>query len=225
VWREKICIMAADAARVAASVLRPYQKECVQTCLDLFLTHGVRRQVVSLPVGTGKTVRTVAHTHTRTHTHTQTAAFTHIDTPTATHTHTQGQQLAQRHPHIPSGVRRRVLTRAGSRQTIFSHLLRQVPPPSPHATKTLVLAHREELLDQAARRIAAVNPELVRLTAYTQIDSDRRTQRGISTYIHTHTQCDTRPPHGYRLLTRAREGAPLVGGGCGPRGAASVTAC
>lgn len=48
------------------------------------------------------------------------------------------------------------------RQTIFSHLLRQVPPPTPQATKTLVLAHREELLNQAAQRIALINPDLVR---------------------------------------------------------------
>jgi len=47
-------------------------------------------------------------------------------------------------------------------QTIFSHLLRQVPSPTPQATKTLVLAHREELLNQAAQRIALINPDLVR---------------------------------------------------------------
>ena len=50
-------------------------------------------------------------------------------------------------------------------QTVFSHLLRHVPPPTPLATKTLVLAHREELLDQAARRIAEINPDLVRALA------------------------------------------------------------
>jgi len=44
------------AASAATAELRPYQRECVETCLDLYVNYGVRRQVVSLPVGTGKTV-------------------------------------------------------------------------------------------------------------------------------------------------------------------------
>ena len=43
---------------LAGPPLRPYQAECVRTCLELYEAQGVRRQVVSLPVGTGKTVRT-----------------------------------------------------------------------------------------------------------------------------------------------------------------------
>jgi hypothetical protein len=33
------------------SYLRPYQKECIDTCLSKFLDHKVNRQIVSLPVG------------------------------------------------------------------------------------------------------------------------------------------------------------------------------
>jgi len=36
--------------------LRPYQQECIQACVDKFLKENVRRQAVSLPVGSGKTV-------------------------------------------------------------------------------------------------------------------------------------------------------------------------
>src|SRR3982074_1962375 len=36
-------------------LLRPYQEECIRECLRLF-NDGIRRQVVSLPVGSGKTV-------------------------------------------------------------------------------------------------------------------------------------------------------------------------
>ena len=35
--------------------LRPYQKECLDKCISS-LGEGVKRQVVSLPVGSGKTV-------------------------------------------------------------------------------------------------------------------------------------------------------------------------
>jgi hypothetical protein len=31
--------------------LRPYQKECIDTCLSKFLDHKINRQLVSLPVG------------------------------------------------------------------------------------------------------------------------------------------------------------------------------
>ncbi|GES77662.1 P-loop containing nucleoside triphosphate hydrolase protein [Rhizophagus clarus] len=75
------------------SYLRPYQKECIDTCLSKFLDHKVNRQIVSLPVGSGKTV-------------------------------------------------------------IFSHLIKQIPSPFPDADKVLVLAHREELIDQAYNQIS-----------------------------------------------------------------------
>ncbi|KAJ2886159.1 DEAD DEAH box helicase [Coemansia aciculifera] len=81
-----------------AHTLRPYQQECIDTCLSL-LRAGVRRQAVSLPVGSGKTV-------------------------------------------------------------VFSNLIQQIPAPTELATKTLVLAHREELLEQAARQIQAASPHL-----------------------------------------------------------------
>ena len=69
--------------------LRPYQQECIDKCITA-LKQGIKKQVVSLPVGSGKTV-------------------------------------------------------------IFSNLLSHVPSPAirPRATKTLVLAHREELIEQA----------------------------------------------------------------------------
>ena len=81
-----------------AATLRGYQQECIDAVVDAF-KQGVRRQVVSMPVGSGKTV-------------------------------------------------------------IFSHLIPKVPSPSPTATKTLVLAHRTELLEQAFNRIRLTNPDL-----------------------------------------------------------------
>ncbi|KAJ2346712.1 DEAD DEAH box helicase, partial [Coemansia sp. RSA 2618] len=78
--------------------LRPYQQECIDSCLGA-LTDGVWRQAVSLPVGSGKTV-------------------------------------------------------------VFSNLIQRVQAPTALATKTLVLAHREELLEQAARQIRLASPQL-----------------------------------------------------------------
>ncbi|KAJ1814446.1 DEAD DEAH box helicase, partial [Coemansia sp. RSA 2675] len=71
---------------------------CIDRCLTS-LRAGIRRQAVSLPVGSGKTV-------------------------------------------------------------VFSNLIQQIPAPTELATKTLVLAHREELLEQAARQIQAASPHL-----------------------------------------------------------------
>ncbi|KAF9161766.1 hypothetical protein DFQ26_004170 [Actinomortierella ambigua] len=73
------------------TTLRPYQQEVIETCLAK-VSEGIKRQVVSLPVGSGKTV-------------------------------------------------------------IFSHLMKQVPSPLPGATKVLVLAHRQELLEQTRKHI------------------------------------------------------------------------
>ncbi|KAJ1671085.1 DEAD DEAH box helicase, partial [Spiromyces aspiralis] len=59
-------------------------------------------------------------------------------------------------------MRQAVSLPVGSGKTvIFSHLIRSLPPLSPTATQTLVLAHREELLYQAARQIQAANPDLM----------------------------------------------------------------
>ncbi|KAG0281973.1 hypothetical protein BGZ96_000963 [Linnemannia gamsii] len=71
--------------------LRPYQQECIDKCLEN-LRNGITRQIVSLPVGSGKTV-------------------------------------------------------------IFSHLMKQVPAPFPGANKTLILAHRQELLEQTRNHV------------------------------------------------------------------------
>ncbi|KAJ1969313.1 DEAD DEAH box helicase [Dispira parvispora] len=82
----------------ANPTLRPYQQECIQQCLA-HLKRGIRRQAVSLPVGSGKTV-------------------------------------------------------------VFANLITQIPEPTPGANKTLVLAHREELLHQACRQISRFAPQL-----------------------------------------------------------------
>ncbi|TPX41245.1 hypothetical protein SeLEV6574_g06193 [Synchytrium endobioticum] len=74
--------------------LRPYQLECIDTCISK-LQDGIKRQAVSLPVGSGKTV-------------------------------------------------------------LFASLIPRIPGPQ----KALVLAHREELLDQAYHQCRAVNPHL-----------------------------------------------------------------
>ncbi|KAK5798825.1 P-loop containing nucleoside triphosphate hydrolase protein [Linnemannia elongata] len=79
------------APLLATTQLRPYQQECIDKCLEN-LKNGIMRQIVSLPVGSGKTV-------------------------------------------------------------IFSHLMEQVPAPFPGANKTLILAHRQELLEQTRNHI------------------------------------------------------------------------
>lgn len=80
-------------------VLRKYQKECIENSLKE-LKAGCFRQVVSLPVGSGKTV-------------------------------------------------------------IMSNFIPRIPNPTPKATKVLLLAHRQELLNQAYNQIKRFNPELV----------------------------------------------------------------
>lgn len=61
---------------------------------------------------------------------------------------------------VSQGARRLGLSLAtGSGKTvIFSHLIDRVPPPSPEATQTLVLAHRRELVEQAARHVRQLYP-------------------------------------------------------------------
>lgn len=81
--------------RAGLHVLRNYQQECIQTCLQEYLTNGVRRQLVSLPVGSGKTV-------------------------------------------------------------IFSNLVSQVPNTARGGNKSLILAHREELVLQAYNHLNGV---------------------------------------------------------------------
>jgi ATP-dependent helicase IRC3 len=79
-------------------VLRDYQRECIAASLAA-MARGVRRQAVSLPVGSGKTV-------------------------------------------------------------VFSNLIPHIAPPRAGADRVLVLAHRAELLHQAAMRIRDANPAL-----------------------------------------------------------------
>jgi ATP-dependent helicase IRC3 len=50
---------------------------------------------------------------------------------------------------------------------ILAHLLNRVPPPTVRAQKSLVLAHREELIDQAYRQITRYS------TPYTRIAIDQ----------------------------------------------------
>ncbi|ORX71620.1 P-loop containing nucleoside triphosphate hydrolase protein, partial [Linderina pennispora] len=88
-------------------MLREYQKECIDACLKR-IDEGVKRQAVSLPVGSGKTV-------------------------------------------------------------VFSNLIKRIKPPTSIATKTLVLAHREELLEQAANQIRKASPDLI-----VEIDQGKR---------------------------------------------------
>jgi ATP-dependent helicase IRC3 len=54
--------------------------------------------------------------------------------------------------YLEDGERRLGISLAtGSGKTvIFSHLIQRVPPPTPNATQTLILAHRRELVEQAA---------------------------------------------------------------------------
>lgn len=68
--------------------LRPYQAECIRQTLELFERRNVTRQLISLPVGSGKSL-------------------------------------------------------------VFAHIVNELKPKIPTATKSLILAHREELLEQA----------------------------------------------------------------------------
>ncbi|KAJ2846616.1 DEAD DEAH box helicase [Coemansia brasiliensis] len=64
---------------------------------------------------------------------------------------------------LKNGIwRQAVSLPVGSGKTVvFSNLIQRIPAPTSMATKTLVLAHREELLVQAARQIQRASPNLV----------------------------------------------------------------
>lgn len=45
-------------------------------------------------------------------------------------------------------------------QVIFTHLINRIEPTTPNATRTLILAHRRELVEQAARHCTQVYPSM-----------------------------------------------------------------
>ncbi|KAJ3366963.1 hypothetical protein GGF32_000024 [Allomyces javanicus] len=55
---------------------------------------------------------------------------------------------------------RGVMRQAVSLPVVFSNLLTRVPSPHPRATKTLVLAHRKEIIEQAVSQIIRAAPHL-----------------------------------------------------------------
>ncbi|KAK8217203.1 putative ATP-dependent helicase IRC3 [Zalaria obscura] len=65
--------------------------------------------------------------------------------------------------HLKKGDKRLGISLAtGSGKTvIFSHLIERVPPPTPEATQTLILVHRRELVEQAARHCENLYPDKV----------------------------------------------------------------
>ncbi|CAK7896467.1 hypothetical protein CAAN1_17S02828 [[Candida] anglica] len=67
------------------------------------------------------------------------------------------------HEAIKRGVRRPavVLATGGGKTVVFSHLIPQLKSETPSRRKTLVLAHTQELIFQAARLIKATNPNLI----------------------------------------------------------------
>ena len=60
------------------------------------------------------------------------------------------------------GIRRPavVLATGGGKTVLFSYMIPKLPTTSPTRTKTLVLAHKEELVNQAARAIRQLNPTI-----------------------------------------------------------------
>ncbi|CUM53270.1 uncharacterized protein AC631_00567 [Debaryomyces fabryi] len=67
------------------------------------------------------------------------------------------------HNAISRGINRSavVLATGGGKTVVFSHLIPQIKPSSPdRGNKTLVLAHKEELVRQAADSISEMNPDL-----------------------------------------------------------------
>lgn len=63
--------------------------------------------------------------------------------------------------HLKHGEKRLGISLAtGSGKTvIFSHLLDRIPAPTPEATRTLIIAHRRELVEQAARHCQNLYPD------------------------------------------------------------------
>ncbi len=63
--------------------------------------------------------------------------------------------------YLENGEKRLGLSLAtgGGKTVIFSHLIDRVPSPNKNATQTLVLAHRRELVDQAARHCRNLYPD------------------------------------------------------------------
>ncbi|KAJ3362843.1 hypothetical protein GGF32_005244 [Allomyces javanicus] len=64
---------------------------------------------------------------------------------------------------LAEGVTRQAVSLpvGAGKTVVFSNLITRVPNPTPRAKRTLVLAHRKELLDQATNQIARAAPGLV----------------------------------------------------------------
>lgn len=84
----------------------------------------------------------------------------------------QKQAIKNVHEAIARGITRPVVVLAtgGGKTVVFSHLIPQLQPySSSKGNKTLVLAHKEELVRQAAESIRRINPTL-------KVDIDMRKQ-------------------------------------------------
>lgn len=86
--------------------------------------------------------------------------YSHESTPSIQLRPYQEESITSVLTTLAKGSRRLGLSLAtGSGKTvIFSHLIERVPEPTCDATQTLVLAHRRELVEQAARHIENLYP-------------------------------------------------------------------